>query len=111
VVIDKVPIIVQLGDGLQLLGFMDAIAAHHQKMKPLFCLSQNTGIDDDTFISYLKVQFSDLQQKKKNEEETYKHFADFISHLCYEGMQFSNVCTFKHLNCSYYYSKYYVVYL
>ena len=77
--------IVQLGDGLQLLGVMDAIATNHSMMKPLFCLSGNNEIDDDTIINNINVKFSDSQQKKKDEEETYKHFADFISYLCHEG--------------------------
>ena len=85
VVLEKVPMIVQLSEGLQLFGVIDAITSHANLARPLFCPVGATEIDDDFFMEKIQIEFSDSQQKRLCEEDTYKHFADFASYLHHEG--------------------------
>lgn len=77
--------IVQLADGLGLCGVLNAIKLHPKLMKPLFCLTGRTEIDDESFMEKIKVEFNNSQQKKLCEEDTFKHFSDFTSLLYHEG--------------------------
>ena len=55
-------------------------------MRPLFCIN-DTGekLDEDKFLSLFEVNFSQEQQKKAKEIDTYKLFCDYVGMVGHGG--------------------------
>lgn len=76
----------QLMEGLAPCGILATIQANPEEMRPLFCMS-HTGekMDEDRFMNLFKVKFSQEQQKKAKEIDTYKLFCDYDGMVAHGG--------------------------
>lgn len=76
----------QLMEGLAPCGILAAVQANPEEMRPLFCMS-HTGekMDEDRFMNLFKVKFSQEQQKKAKEIDTYKLFCDYDGMVAHGG--------------------------
>ena len=76
----------QLMEGLKPCGILAAIQTYPDEMRPLFCIN-DTGekLDEDKFLSLFEVNFSQEQQKKAKEIDTYKLFCDYVGMVGHGG--------------------------
>ena len=86
VVQQRLPMVAQLMEGLTPSGILAAIEKYPEKMRPLFCINE-TGdkMDEDSFMNLFEVNFSQGQQKKAKEIETYKGFCDYVGMVAHGG--------------------------
>lgn len=76
----------QLMEGLAPCGILGAIQANPEVMQPLSCLSYaGEKLDEDRFMNLFKVNFSQEQQKKGKEIDTYKVFCDYVGMVAHGG--------------------------
>lgn len=86
VVQGRLPMVSQLMEGLTPCGILAAIQTNPEEMRALFCIN-HTGekLDEDRFMNLFKVNFSQEQQKKAKEMNTYKLFCDYVGMVAHEG--------------------------
>jgi hypothetical protein len=84
-VVPKIPMLKELEDGLQLYGLLCEMRKHPAAFKPIFTASSSFDMTADDFLQRLVVHFSEQQLLRMKEEDTFKHFTDFIQALYYEG--------------------------
>ena len=86
VVQERLPMVSQLMVGLAPCGILAAIQANPEVMRPLFCMSHaGEKLDEDRFMNLFKVNFSQEQQKKAKEIDTYKVFCDYVGMVARGG--------------------------
>lgn len=87
VVQDRIPMLSQLVNGLKVCGVLGSIQAHPDQMRAHFCIANASKdqLDNEKFNNLILVQFSNEQQKKALEINTYKYFSDFIDKLYHQG--------------------------
>ena len=86
VVQERLPMVSQLMEGLAPCGILAAIQGNPEVMRPLFCMS-HTGekLDEDRFMILFKVNFSQEQEKKAKEIDTYIVFCDYVGMVAHGG--------------------------
>ena len=86
VVQERLSMVSQLMEGLAPCGILGAIQANPEVMRPLSCLSHaGEKLDEDRFMNLFKVNFSQEQQKKAKEIDTYKVFCDYVGMVAHGG--------------------------
>ena len=87
VVQQRIPMLSQLVNGLRICGVLESIQSFPRQMKDMFCKAGNleNQLTSDKFSDLLAVQFSQQQQKKALEIDTYKYFCDFVDKMFHEG--------------------------
>lgn len=77
----------QLEEGLHLYGFLQEIKKFPDLFKPLFVANTSSMYDikPDEFLSDVIITYSEKQLEKQAEEDTYKHFCDFVEFLFHAG--------------------------
>ena len=83
----------QLEESLQLYGFLQEIKKFPDLFKPLFFANSSSMFDvtPDEFLTNVVITYSEKQLKKQDEEDTYKHFCDFVEFLFHAGNNYFNL--------------------
>lgn len=82
----KIPMIEQLAQGLSLFGILDVMRKHSSQVANVFTPEGWSDITCDEFMQLLHPDFSeDGTRMKELEINVFKHFADFITSLQYDG--------------------------
>ncbi|XP_028400112.1 uncharacterized protein LOC114523408 [Dendronephthya gigantea] len=85
-VVPKIPMLNQLGEGLEQYGLLHEIRKYPELFKPIFTANSSFDITADDLIQRLVVHFSEQQLLKSKEQDIFKYFTDFIQTLYYEGI-------------------------
>lgn len=77
----------QLEEGLKLYGFLQEVKNNPDFFWPLFVddASSMFDVSPDEFLTDVMVTYSERQVEKHAEEDTFKHFCDFVEFLCHAG--------------------------
>lgn len=75
----------QVKEGLAVYGVLDAIQNEPELFKPVFVPGEMFIVTSEEFLDELTVTYSEKQQEKIAEENTFKHFCDFVEHLYHVG--------------------------
>lgn len=87
VVQDRLPMISQFGDGLKACNVHEAIQNYPEELKNLFCIETiSQELTEDQFVDLFYVAYSEQQQKKLKEINTFKVFSDFVAMVTHGGM-------------------------
>jgi hypothetical protein len=82
----RIPMLDQIGSGLQLFGILDSIKKHPQLLEPVFTESSFFKPNADTFLGNMMGNFSEHGSNDKLLEiDVYKYFTDFIEDCEYSG--------------------------
>ena len=83
-------------EGLQLYGFLQEIKKFPDLFKPLFVANSSSMFDvkPEEFPTNVVITYSEKQLEKQAEEDTCKHFCDFMEFLFLDGNNYF------HLSCA-----------
>ena len=93
-------IVSQLEESLQLYGFLQEIKKFPDLFKPLYVANSSSMFDvkPDEFLTNVVITYSKKQLEKQAEEDTYKHFCDFIEFLFDDGSNYFKLFLFNETN-------------
>ena len=77
----------QIMEGVKSCKVHEAIQEYPEQMRPLFCIDAvQHDLDEDQFLDLFHVDYSDQQQNKLKEINTFKVFSDFVSMVFHGGL-------------------------
>ncbi|KAJ7354872.1 hypothetical protein OS493_029427 [Desmophyllum pertusum] len=88
------PQLMQLEEGLNVCGLLNAIQQYPDVWKPVFQAGELFQVSAEKFLDEAEVQYSSSQFKKEKEMDTYKAFCDAIQMLEDGGIAELAMCDF-----------------
>ncbi|CAB3987907.1 G2 M phase-specific E3 ubiquitin- ligase-like [Paramuricea clavata] len=77
----------QLEEGMRMYGFLQEVKDNPELFRPVFVADASSMFDvsPDEFLSDVIVTYNERQVEKHAEEDTFKHFCDFVEFLFHAG--------------------------